>query len=244
MEKQFKDTEESFEELKKKFRQGVISREEFIDQLKNLRLEDDEGRFWMIGAQSGKWYYLDGKNWIRSDPPSFEEGKAICIYCGFENKLTDNVCARCGENLIREEEDLCPKCGFKLEDPSKPCPSCNQELGKMDEERLDERGKRPSFAFQSISPLSFLFFWGIIGLLIGVILGAFTGASEYFSSLVKVMPRFLQEFQGKLFGGFLFAGFGGVAGFLFFGVLGFLGALFINLIFSIIGGIKIHLDRM
>lgn len=239
MEKQFREVEESFNRLKNKFRSGDISRAEYIDQLKKLRLKDDEGRFWMIGAQSGKWYYYDGKEWIRSEPPSFQEGKAICIYCGFENKLTAEVCARCSGYIRGEMENICPKCGNKLEDPSQDCPYCRQELEERDEEEVPGEKGKVNFVFRSVSPFSLFIFCGFIGLIIGVIFGAFTGASEYFSSLTHFMPSFLRALRGELFGGILFAGLGGVAGFVVFGVFGFLEGLSINVISSLMGGIKL-----
>ena len=53
MDTQFKDIEQAFNDLKKKFQAGEISRQEFVEEMKKLRLKDGQGRFWMIGAQSG-----------------------------------------------------------------------------------------------------------------------------------------------------------------------------------------------
>ena len=242
MKKKFEELEDTFEELKRKFRKKDISREDFIAQLKELRLEDD-GRFWMIGAQSGKWYYKDGDNWIRSDPPSLQEGKAICIRCGYENELTAEVCASCGGNLIERERNYCSKCGAQLEDPSEPCPECGQKPEVVPEEWLEERRGKANFIFHSISPLSFLFFWSTIGLLVGVVLGAFAGASEYFFPNAIMMTGFLREVQGKLLGAIVYALLGGVGGALILGVLGFLGAVVINGIASLVGGIKVFLEK-
>ncbi len=243
MRKEFKDLEVTFEELRKKFRSKDISRQEFIEQLKELQLKDAEGHFWMIGAQSGKWYYYDGKNWIRSDPPSLEEGKAICIHCGYENELTAEVCASCGGQLGKSERNYCSKCGTKLEDPSEPCPYCSQEPELLPGERFDDRRGRANFVLQRIGPLSFLFFWGTIGLLVGVVLGAFAGASEYFFPNATMTPGFLKDVQGKLLGAIVYALLGGVAGAFILSILGFLGALVINGIASLVGGIKIFLER-
>lgn len=243
MEKQFREVEVSFDRLKNKFRRGDISRSEYIDRLKELRLKDDEGRFWMIGAQSGKWYYYDGNEWIRSEPPSFQEGKAICIYCGFENKLTAEFCARCGGFVKGEMESICPKCGNKLEDPSQNCPYCSQELGGREEkDNLGEK-RKVNFVFRSVSPFSLFIFCGFIGLIMGVVFGAFTGASEYFSSFIQFMPSFLRALQGELFGGILFAGIGGVVGFVVFGAFGFLEAVSINVISSLVGGVKLKFSK-
>ena len=126
MSNSFHDVAATFIGLKEKFQAGEISRQQFIDEMKKLRLKDDQGRYWMIGAQTGKWYYFDGNDWIQSEPPSQKENKAICIYCGFENKIEVEVCARCGGNLIEgaEPADRCPQCGTALEKPLLICPKC------------------------------------------------------------------------------------------------------------------------
>jgi len=245
MENQFKDLEEAFHRIKRKFQRQEITREVFIDQMKKLRFKDGEGRFWMIGAQSGKWYYFDGKEWVQSEPPSLKEGKAICVYCGFENKLEADVCARCGGNL-EERENFCPKCGARLEDPFQACPRCTSEAEEWRTKKQDrlEEEKRANFVFRALSPVSFLLFLGTGGIFIGIVLGALIGTSNYFSGIANVMPSYFQEIQGKLIGGLVFAGLGGIFGFLIFGLFGFLEAIFFNLISSLVGGIKISLGKM
>lgn len=243
MEKQFENVEEEFTRLKREFRLGKISRREFIEQLKKLRLKDEEGRFWMIGAQSGKWYFFDGKNWVQSEPPSLEEGKAICIHCGFENKLEAEVCARCGENL-KEKQDFCPQCGHKLEETFLECPYCSKE--KEGEEAIKgealEKDKRPYSVFRSLSPISFLFFMGVTGIFIGILFGAFAGTMDFSYKIVRIMPAFFSELHGTVVGGIIYAILGGILGFLVFSLIGFLAALIINLISSFVGGIKVHLE--
>lgn len=218
MEKQFKDVEEEFGLLKKEFRLGNITRREFIERLKKLRLKDGEGRFWMIGAQSGKWYYYDGENWIQSHPPSLEEGKAICIYCGFENKLEAEFCTRCGENLMEKKASR----EIKVEPP--------------------EEVKKIHFVFRSLSVLSSFLFLGVSGIFVGILLGALVGTTGIFYPIVKLVPTFLRELQGTIIGGILYAVVGGVLGFVIFGASGFCLALFINFISSFVGGLKVRLD--
>jgi len=249
MESQFKDLEQAFLRLKMQFERGEISRTEFIADMKKLRFRDEDGRFWMIGAQSGRWYYFDGKDWIQSEPPSLQEGKAICIYCGFENKLENDVCVRCGGSLL-DKEYFCPKCGSKLDGPFQDCPRCSREKDKDKDKkewapgespRLEEE-KTANFVFRSLHPFSFFFFTGTAGFLLGIILGAFAGTTDYFST-GNGLPPFLQEVHGNLIGGLIFACLGGVFGFLFLGLTGFLLAIFINAISSFVGGIKITLSK-
>lgn len=248
--------EESFNRLKEQFKLGNISREEYIRQLKKLRLKDDEGRFWMIGAQSGKWYYYDGRNWIQATPPSVQQGKAICVYCGFENEITAEVCARCGGNVKHLKMSVCPSCGYPLEYPSQVCPRCG--AGNEKEQREErkrqiesrslsgeggEREESAYYIFRGLSLFSFSGFCGFIGLVLGIVFGAFVGASDYFSGLVRIMPGFLRAVHGQLFGGILMAGLGGMVGFIALGLLGLVEAVVLNIISSLVGGVKIRLVR-
>jgi hypothetical protein len=241
----YKEIEEAFEEIKKQFHKGQVSRQEFIDQMKKLRIKDDKGRFWMIGAQTGKWYFFDGKDWIQSDPPTQKEKMAICIYCGFENKLEADVCARCGGNL-GEEEYVCQKCGAKLQGPDKICPNCSkgpEEEIEFKEEAVEAVEARDVHIFSSINPVSLGLFAGILGVFCGILLGAFAGATDYFSQGLKFLPPALFDLQGKLSGAIIYAALGSVAGFVIFGALGVIKALLVNLILSLVGGIKITVVR-
>lgn len=243
MQKEFREVEKEFDRLKRKFRLGKISQKELIDRLEKLRLKDDDGRFWMIGMRSYKWHYFDGKDWVQSEPPSIKDRKAICRYCRFKNKLEAEFCARCGRLLGKEI--------FRKSSPRRDEYAQALSLSKRGEEEREERNEeifgdegRANFLFRSLSPLSFLLFWGILGLLLGTIFGAFTGATNYFSGIVKILPTFIQENKGNLLGGIIYSGLGGVLGFIVFGLLGFCNALFINVISSFMGGIKIDIEKI
>jgi len=32
-------------------------------------IQDEQGRWWMIGYETGQWYYHDGTKWVRGEPP-------------------------------------------------------------------------------------------------------------------------------------------------------------------------------
>ena len=55
--------------LRQKLNAGAISSEQFETEVEKLHFTDAIGRAWMIGAQSGKWYYYDGRQWVQSEPP-------------------------------------------------------------------------------------------------------------------------------------------------------------------------------
>ncbi len=73
-----------FFELKGKLAVGQITEQDFKHELEKLRFQDPHGRWWMIGAQSGRWYYYDGARWLLGDPPDpgapgLDSGSAIPV---------------------------------------------------------------------------------------------------------------------------------------------------------------------
>jgi len=226
MEKRVKEVEKAFAKLKLKFRRGKISRQRFIDGLEKLRLKDYEGRVWMIGARSSKWYYFDGEDWIQSEPTSITQTKTICRNCGFANRAEAETCADCGESLRKKG---------KLPSRSK---ARKKEIWAFEDK------KKANFVFRSLRPFSFLIFAGAVGLLLGIFVGAFIGSTKYFTGIVEFLPSLFQENKGNLLGGIIYAGLGGALGFIVFGFLGFCNALFINVISTLVGGIKIDIEGM
>jgi hypothetical protein len=68
-ENRFKKAEEEYFRLKGQLATGHITREQFDAAIKELMVQDAQGRYWMLGADSGKWFVHDGQNWVRADPP-------------------------------------------------------------------------------------------------------------------------------------------------------------------------------
>ncbi len=254
----FKQAEDTFQKLKSQLRSGEISRREFLDELKKLQLKDDQGRLWMIGSQSGNWYYLKGKDWVQSEPPSAKESKTVCPYCGFENKPGAAICARCGGG-IGEYADVCPKCGAKLVPPLYECPECGKQesIPKTQPAAIapapTARDSSPAAAprtspgriiliARGIKAGTAFFFGGTLGLLVGVLLGALVGATGALSGVVASLPSFFVESQGKLLGAIVFSATTGILGFICLGAFFFLSALLINLILSLTGGLKVEIS--
>ncbi|MBM3293846.1 MAG: zinc ribbon domain-containing protein [Candidatus Aminicenantes bacterium] len=240
MDSTFKSVEEQFNGLKARFQAGGITRQEFIDEMKKLRLKDEEGRFWMIGAQSGKWYFFDGRDWVQAEPPTQKSHKAICVFCGFENKIEAEVCGRCG-GTIGAERNVCPDCGGELQPPFLTCPRCPEGPAEVEVETpaaVDRRGGASRFVLRSIQPLSLLYFGGLLGALLGVGFGIFSGATGYFDGSLSFLPSALTELQGKLLGAVIFGLIGGVAGFVVFALAGLFKAVVLNFVLSLTGGIK------
>jgi tetratricopeptide (TPR) repeat protein len=63
------ELERKFFELKGKLDVGVVTEEQFKSEVEKLRFQDNQNRWWMLGAQSGKWYSYDGTRWIPGQPP-------------------------------------------------------------------------------------------------------------------------------------------------------------------------------
>lgn len=222
---QFREAEATFGLLRKKFKEKRISQQEFADSLKQLRIKDEEGRFWVIGAQSGKWYAFENGEWIEAKPPSQMERKAICIDCGFENDIEAESCARCGSR----HDDAGP------ETPAEADPPASAGAAEA----------RPSMSsgeviVRSVDVLSFLWFFGVLGLFAGILFGLLAGAVGLFAGFVARMPPFFVDHQGDLLGGLAFSVVGGILGFAIGAGAGAVAAVVSNGILSLIGGVRLR----
>jgi len=70
---QFKNVEDEFFRLKGQVAAGRITQPQFEAALKDLMVQDAQSRYWMIGADTGKWYVHDGKSWVEAQPPGRTE---------------------------------------------------------------------------------------------------------------------------------------------------------------------------
>lgn len=69
--------ESRFFELKGKLAVGQITEDEFKREMETLRFQDRHGNWWMIGAQSGRWYYYDGSRWLLGQPNDSTVGSQV-----------------------------------------------------------------------------------------------------------------------------------------------------------------------
>ena len=67
----FPEADRRYAELKRQHEAGNIDDEEFDTQLKQMMVQDDEGRWWAKSRRTGKWHYHDGKAWARGNPPGY-----------------------------------------------------------------------------------------------------------------------------------------------------------------------------
>jgi LysM repeat protein len=64
----FQELFDRYKQLREDFDAGRIDEEEFQDEIEGLQLKDEQGWYWTIGAQSGKWYRYDGNEWFQETP--------------------------------------------------------------------------------------------------------------------------------------------------------------------------------
>jgi outer membrane protein assembly factor BamB len=76
--------EAEFRRLKGQFEAGALTEDEFKARLADLMIQDEKGRWWMIGYETGKWYYHDGEKWVRGEPPQIAEPPAAPIRRGIQ----------------------------------------------------------------------------------------------------------------------------------------------------------------
>jgi hypothetical protein len=226
----FREAEASFSRLLARFQEQKITPQEFSDSLKRLRIKDDEGRFWVIGARSGKWYAYENGDWVEAKPPSQKEKKAICIACGFENDLEADFCARCGSR---------PGEG----DPGAPEVAYDFGAGPGDETPAGDAAAPVAAAggeavIRSLDIRSFFWFFGVLGLFTGLVLGLLAGVTGLFASVVSHLPGFFVEHQGDLWGGLSFSLAGAVLGFVLGGAFGAGAAAASNGVLSLVGGLR------
>jgi hypothetical protein len=228
LEHELKRLKTEFYRLRHLYLEGIISQREYVAELKKLRVRDSEGKFWTIGAQSGEWYYFNGRNWIRAEPPisgeiweeeagppaSFLEGPVLAEKSG-------------GETL-----------DFNLREKSfRISPEVARLEADMDSQNLPEKSEK--WVVVSLPFGSSTLFFGGMGILLGILTGAVAGSTRFFLQTFSFLPLFLQEIMGKLTGGIIFAALGGVAGFIGGCGLGFFISLIFNLTASLTGGLAI-----
>lgn len=64
----YRHAEDEYFKLRGQFDTGRITQERFDEKLRALMIQDEQGRYWMLGADSGKWYFYDGAKWVQDEP--------------------------------------------------------------------------------------------------------------------------------------------------------------------------------
>lgn len=64
----FQELLERYKQLRADFDAGKIDEQEFQEEIEGLQIRDEQGYYWTIGAQSGKWYRYNGVEWVQETP--------------------------------------------------------------------------------------------------------------------------------------------------------------------------------
>jgi hypothetical protein len=67
---EFENARIQFLALKARCEAGQATEAEYQAALQKLVIQDAGGAYWTIGAESGEWYWHDGKAWRRAEPPA------------------------------------------------------------------------------------------------------------------------------------------------------------------------------
>lgn len=65
----FLEAEKTYKDLKAQHEAGKLNDATFEAEVGKLRMQDEQGRWWQIGVQSGDWYMHDGQKWSKAKPP-------------------------------------------------------------------------------------------------------------------------------------------------------------------------------
>ena len=65
----FARLEAEYGRLKAQFERGALTEADFKAQLEELMIEDEQGRWWILGYETGHWYVHDGEQWVQQEPP-------------------------------------------------------------------------------------------------------------------------------------------------------------------------------
>ncbi len=105
----FEQVEQQVKILREKYRAGEISREQLQNELRGLMILDDQGRWWMIGLESNRWYYYDGQSWVAADPPGYAQrirGSAVRTETGVQQVVVEAAAGLTGDEVTLDSLEV------------------------------------------------------------------------------------------------------------------------------------------
>jgi hypothetical protein len=68
----FQEADRRYAKLRREQESGSLGDEEFDAELKQLMVQDPEGRWWAKSPTTGEWHYHDGTAWVKDTPPGYQ----------------------------------------------------------------------------------------------------------------------------------------------------------------------------
>ncbi|HLH67836.1 MAG TPA: hypothetical protein VKY90_02100 [Candidatus Dormibacteraeota bacterium] len=93
----FGQAEQRYQELVAQRRAGTLDHRAFRAAVRELRVQDAEGREWSLGPENGLWYRRERDRWQEGVPPR----RLVCPACGHHNLHRHSFCTQCGSALPR-----------------------------------------------------------------------------------------------------------------------------------------------
>ena len=72
----FQEADRRYAEITRRQETGGLTQEEFDEELKQLMVQDEEGRWWAKSRTAGEFYYHDGTAWVKDTPPGYQAPQA------------------------------------------------------------------------------------------------------------------------------------------------------------------------
>lgn len=66
--RQFAEVEQRVKQMRQQVQTGQMTQDEFVNQLRELMINDDEGNWWIMGVETDTWYRSENNNWVEDDP--------------------------------------------------------------------------------------------------------------------------------------------------------------------------------
>lgn len=233
----FKKAEAKYQELKSLLDNGEIDAADMKKKLKETMVTDENGNYWMIGGKTGKWYNYRESEWKEGNPypgdtqetQSLSEPEQPVVEIKQKTPPQEEsadfaICKIC-KARIPVQAVFCQICGANQKEPQKTGPAQGM--------------RHPSeMLVKSIKLVPMIFFFGGLGLIVGVLLGATFGIFDIFGDFIFQFPVMLQETRGKIQGGLIFAAMGGISGFIVFALFSVILTGIYNFISFFFGGIR------
>jgi len=102
MHPEFQAAEARFRTLRAQYESGALSKARFETALRDLMVRH-EGRYWSIGAGSGKWFVADGERWVETPPPAGTKARSAQPGASATSRLSPArraMAARWGAGLL------------------------------------------------------------------------------------------------------------------------------------------------